>query len=541
MNASLPAAPVMVWHIFRKDWKLLWPLAVGLAACQGLLAVLNYQWEPYAPGSEFAVPLGLLSFAVCVGMGILIIIAVQQDSLSSVRQDWLTRPIRRGHLLLAKILFVLLVIHGPIVVIGLLHGLCDGFAFGPSLVAALARNAYLLLIFTLPLLTIAALTASVTEVIVGSLAIFVGIVVVLLLLAALRNFIAQTHHWDFVTIHTDIAWVWQSVAFACLLLGMAAAIILQYFRRMAGWSRVSFIGALLMSLLVQALPWEPAFAVQRWLSANPTADRTLAVAFDPSIGPVRPEAARNLDSMESSAPPPNSTSVETLHEDRTNLYLPLRFSGLPADSILHADRSLLRLIDSDGKTIYRGTGRVFQLSAAAQTDGQATLYQVFPIPNAIYRRIKDEMLRLEIGYSLTLLRSRTLPPLSARDGEQYVPGFGRCAARINDAAASIQVGCVAAGEFPPCVSLVLEHPNEVRRDAAKAPCTPDYAPFRSHFSLDALSHFNALLPLRETHHPIDETQLHDTRVAFSVYETTSHFSRDVIVSRIRPQDWQAPQ
>src|SRR4051812_25746837 len=102
----------MILHILKKDWRLLWPLVGIVAATQWINAAL---WFSLA---HFKEPRGLLIFAqlfalaVFLGSATLITCVVQQDVLPGVSQDWLVRPIRRGDMVCAKLLFVIVSVHG---------------------------------------------------------------------------------------------------------------------------------------------------------------------------------------------------------------------------------------------------------------------------------------------------------------------------------------------------------------------------------------------------------------------------------------------
>ena len=41
---------MMVWHILKKDWTLLWPLVAALAVLQGLLAWGRFAGGPFLNG-----------------------------------------------------------------------------------------------------------------------------------------------------------------------------------------------------------------------------------------------------------------------------------------------------------------------------------------------------------------------------------------------------------------------------------------------------------------------------------------------------------
>src|ERR1700674_4524461 len=115
----------------------------------------------------------LLTLATVAGIPLLIAAVVHQDAVPGARQDWLARPIQRKDLLLAKFLFVLLAVHGPMLLADLFRGLANGFSFGPSLAAALSRGLFVLVTFSVPLFAFASLTRNTME------ALAVGLVVLL--------------------------------------------------------------------------------------------------------------------------------------------------------------------------------------------------------------------------------------------------------------------------------------------------------------------------------------------------------------------------
>src|SRR5689334_19378146 len=103
----------MIWHIFKKDLRLLWRLALGLASVQCLETLLIYESDMGVP--NLAQMFRVLDAITLLGGGLLIAAAVHQDAIPGVRQDWLVRPIRRVDLLAAKLLFVVLMVGLPVV------------------------------------------------------------------------------------------------------------------------------------------------------------------------------------------------------------------------------------------------------------------------------------------------------------------------------------------------------------------------------------------------------------------------------------------
>jgi hypothetical protein len=541
MNTSLSLPSGMFWQIFRKDWRLLWPLAVASAVIQALLELLLYHSEPYSISEEVSAIAALLTLALAITMVLLIVLAVQQDAIPGVSQDWLVRPIKRGDLLLAKLLAVVLLIHGPMVAIGLLHGIAEGFPLGPVLRATLLSNFEVALVFSLPVMAVAALTRSVGEAIIVALAIFLGLMLARLVILAILFPVTGSFHFFEPVDGTGVAWVWQTLSHALLLLVTIAVLVRQYYRRSTSKSRVLFAVGLLLFMFVPGLPWRPAFAIQRWFAANPDANHAVSIAFDPESQRTQAANTSQLDNQLFKQDSDGKKSDATDSKELVSIAVPLRVSGLSAGLILHSDRAAVRLVGADGKTLYRGTGQLFDMRSESSGDDQGQLRQTVQIPAAIYRKAADQPLRLELDYFLTLLRSHTLAPLRALNDNRRLPDVGWCASRIDTAGTAIEVGCRQAGESPPCISMVLEHPSGARRNPEKFICELNYEPAGLRFSTDEIDHVQTKLPFRDptglAHFPVDETQLSGARIVISVYEPEDHFSRHLSVPQFRLSDW----
>jgi hypothetical protein len=523
-RSSLPST--MVWHIFTKDLKILWPLAATAAVLQALLGLLLFRSQPYSSNDLDGLA-ALITLGLAISLTLLIVLAVQQDALPSVNQDWLVRPIKRRDLLLAKLLAVVLLVHGPIIAVQVLQGLGAGFYFGRILSAALLSSLEIALVFSLPVMAIAALTKSVTEAILVALAIFFGLMLTRLLILVLLFPVTHVVHLANPTDETGVAWVWKSLSHALLLLATIAVLVLQYFRRCTRQSRVLFFGGLLLFMLIPSLFWQPAFAIQQLFSTKSSASRSVAITLDPTI---KADAARTdsqllttgSDDKEKKSPDKNSTSI----------FLALRFNGLPNGMILHADHSAVRLLRADGKTLYRGTGQIFDVRSSG-TDGRAEVRQLIEVPTAIHRRLRDQTVQLDVAYSLTLLQPHAQPPLSALNGDLRISNIGHCASRMDPEGKAIEVSCLTAGELPPCMSLVLEQADQ--RSPEKFNCTLNYQPDFLRFSEEPIDHSRNKLPL-----PDAASSLEDANIILRVYEPEDHFSRRILVPDFRLRDWEAP-
>src|SRR5262245_58211302 len=142
----------MIWHILKKDWKLLWRLVVAVAAGHWLVAVVLFKLGHFGDNRTLRSFLSLFEFIAFSGSGFLTVAAVHLDAIHGVRQDWLVRPVKRRDLLLAKFLFVLVMVEGPILAANIVEALADGFPLNQSMGAAASQGAYLLLGYLLPLL-----------------------------------------------------------------------------------------------------------------------------------------------------------------------------------------------------------------------------------------------------------------------------------------------------------------------------------------------------------------------------------------------------
>src|SRR6266576_4512729 len=92
----------MVWHIFKKDWKLLWVFVIAVASLHWISTFIMFKLGLFMEDAMLEM-LGQVvpSLAFFASM-FLIAAIVHVEAIPGVRQDWLVRPIRRGKLLLER-------------------------------------------------------------------------------------------------------------------------------------------------------------------------------------------------------------------------------------------------------------------------------------------------------------------------------------------------------------------------------------------------------------------------------------------------------
>lgn len=241
----------MIRHILRKDFRLLWPFATALALVPFALVAADldrghFRLEDPAMNSLLL----FLEIIFYFGGGALILTLIHQDSLVGVRQDWLARPIRRRDLLVAKLLFVLIVVQLPMLLANLLEGLADGFSFGHAFLPAITQNLWLFLAFTLPVLAIASLTKNLT----GAIASAVAILMAMICWAILMKILSGGYPLG-PTQNSAIAWIPGTGKLLIYLAGSSAVLALQFFRRRLRVSIIVLATAFALSLFTEMIPW----------------------------------------------------------------------------------------------------------------------------------------------------------------------------------------------------------------------------------------------------------------------------------------------
>lgn len=524
----------MIWHIFKKDLKLLWPLVAIVAGVHIMNGAMWFMLGDFGEPATLRRIAGSFIVAPLVGILALVATAVHQDALPGDRQDWLVRPIRRRDLIFAKLLFVLATVHLPMLLVDLTQCTAMGLTFREALSAALSRSLYVLLSISLPVLGLATITSTIIEFIGGLLVIFLALIV---FITATQAFSPNSGAYTFGSMSTG--WLMVELWSVIALLATAVVIPLQYFRRATMRGRGIAAGALLTAILMSAfIPWSSAFAFLQWLSPDPAAAKAVAIAYDPEIGKA---VAR-----------PSITSPAN------SVWLPLRISGLPAESIVLNDRTLVQIIGRNGEILYRGTATgdqriasgvgggltaINDLPVQTAEGGPVNTHQLITLPRKILELVRNQPVRVELDYSLSLLRDDVSSTIAALDGDKRIINLGRCKTKIDDEGDDVEIGCI--GDFAPkhCVSLVLENPLGGQRNPEHGFCSKFYLPYDAHFAPNALQYAVDEVSFRDPQglakYPVDGSQLANAQMSIKTYEPAAHFTRHLIIPEIRLGDWDA--
>jgi ABC-type transport system involved in multi-copper enzyme maturation permease subunit len=506
----------MIWHILKKDWTLLWKATVAIAGLQLAFAFVQLRSE-LGRGNPVIQEFGiLLSFVWLIASVILVVTLVQQDSIPGNRQDWLTRPIRRRDVIVAKIIFATVAVQGATIAADLVQGLCSGFPLRQSLSAALSRAALGFIAITLPALVLGTLTQSVTEAMVMSVMLIGGAFLFTVMAVAMGG---DTHQFD-PTNMTGVEWIPNLFRYLLILVGALIVVAWQYRSRQTQYGRVSVAAVSLIVLCSQVIPWSPVFAIEKSLATQPGAARRISLTWRYS-GTDKTSPQKGYDATRTAG---NSS-------ERPRLILPLLVQDVPTNAVLKADKSQVSLFDASGHRLYRGDGEDLEIRHEDQKSGPDHFDQTVKIPMDLVQKHGENPIRIHAVYSMTLFALRSTYTMKAVNDDQLLTGWGRCRTRIDDTSTAVEMNCMQMGKGPTCATVFLEDPKDGTRNPVNTACYPDYSPFLQRPIPDATSHFRLVLPYRDpsgiAHYAVNASKLSESQIVIRVYQPIDHMSRVV--------------
>jgi hypothetical protein len=521
----------LVWHIFKKDWKLVWVFVLIVSVIHWMDAVIIHKLGLFGEDPMLGMLAEVVTILATFASMFLIAAIVHLDPIPGVRQDWLVRPIARRDLVLEKFLFVVLVVNSPIFAEVLLQGLANGFSFRPSVVAAAWQAEFLLFALTLPLFSFASVTQNMTQAfILGS-----GCAFLIGMFTTIASDLNGRAHGTLQAIPwSGVGWVGETARFVLVVAAAITILGLQYFRRKTLISRFLVVLFGFMILLTQFLPWKPAFAIEQRLSPKPNAGKDAVVAFDSGLGKFRSPSGLGASSEQ---------GWRYNVGEHTSVFLPLEVAGIHTDAFLLTDRVEVRFISVDRKIPFHGTGEEVKVAREGPNPVKDPIYQEIQVPASIYRQIKDQPVRAQVDYSLTLFGLQGSYSIPALGGDERMPGFGWCQTKINEAETAVELRCMQPGKGPTCATLFLENQATGQRNPARSSCLGDYSPYSGWYTGDNMAHFGANIPFRDSSglakFPVDGPQLPQSRVVIRVYEPEDHFTRSLAIPEIRLKEWEA--
>ena len=521
----------MVWHIFKKDWKLLWSFVLMAGLLQWISVFVFYKRGLFNEDATLEMLARYLPTLAFFASMFLIAAIVHLEALPGIREDWLTRPISRSVLLLEKFILIVVTVEGPIFAANLAQGLANGFSLKSSFFDALLYSLFLLFFLFLPIFAFASVTKNMTEAFIFGC----GCTFIIAAFLTLSGYLNEVSHQTLISVtHSGIGWIGEVLRFAILTLAASAILGLQYFRRKTTLARILVISFGVLLLISTYLPWKPAFAIEKRLSPRPGAGGALNITFDPTRERFKP-----LSGLGASEQNGRRNGAES----DAKVFLPLRITGMGSEAILLADRVEVHVFDSEGRVVYHGIGEEFEVPREGPEPKEEPLYQQISIPMPIYEKVHDQDLTVRMDYSLTLFGLDGSFSLPALNGDERTPAWGWCQTKMNEAGTAVQLHCMKPGRGPTCGTVFLENLTSGARNPSRSSCLSEYAPFNDRPVPDVMARFGTSLSFRDptglAKYPVDGSQLPQSRVVIRTYLPEDHFVRTLMIPRTKLRAWES--
>lgn len=548
----------MIWHIFKKDVRLLWPMAFAVVCLQSLCAAVTWLLGYFNQPAGLARLTDFLPLLVCLGIALAGVAVVHQEPLEATRSDWLIRPISRGDLVLSKVLFMVLMVNLPLMLVDVVQQLALHFPLSASVGVAASRSLVLLMVFSLPALVLGAVTRSLTDAFVFAIASIIAFYcLTLVAFVALSPGLLGGG-----SVH-GMSWI--KVACGCFVMTLGAGVTLafQYSTRRTFLARCMGLAAVSAALCTFfVLSKGSTIAIQELLW-GPSTGSEIALRFDPS----RQGAVSERDTPHFYSNPHTTATMDAViaAEDRwengriSKVGIPLRISGMHQGDILFADQVAVRVIATSGSVLYGGAGACFRTSngigvgcadntlevwAAPQGGSDTPSEQRLNLPIAVYERIKNQPVRMEVTYDLTRLARRGSQAIEAAGSVQPLPEMGSCATRIDTDGDEVELWCLTNVGVPSCAAVVLEDPETNTRNPELHLCNPNYAPFHRIGFESAVERSRLRVPFRDpsglAHYPVSSGAIQRARIVLTAYDSAEHFHRTLLIPSIRLAEWELP-
>jgi hypothetical protein len=531
----------MIFHILKKDLKLLWPFGLAAAIMQFAIVAVHLKLGVFEEQPVYSSLLLLLESTMYFGVAVLITTLVHQDSIVGVRQDWLVRPIRRRDLMGAKLVFLLLAVQLPMLLASMICGMANGFSLWPSISEAVSQNIYFLVGFTLPIFAFVSLTGSTAE------ALGAAVVLVVIYILGSEALILPVNGSPMgPTTNTGLAWIPLTWRFAIYLVAALAILLLQYFRRATRASRLVLAATVAGCLFTELVPWNAVFAWQKAMAPASQAAQSIAVHFDPST--ARAQSAAPVSAARTGATFRPAQRHEA--DEDTILHMPLVFTGIPAGSFLKIDRAVARVAapNSTREQVISEVGDPgdFEVPDDGQNTSQPrSVDEILHVRGRTYTRLKDTPVTLQLDYSATLVNLSSTHPIPAVNGDLHIDGLGHCETRLNDSRTEVEFRCLDLGNTSQCTTAVLQDPATGLHNPPLHGCRDDYAPYYGRYKPpDTIMHTGFDFDFRDSsglvHYPVNQAMVNGAQVLVRNYKLAGHFSMHLTIPAVRLADWSSP-
>jgi hypothetical protein len=447
--------------VFLKDLRLHWPLAAFAAAT--ILAPKRF-------GGDFGLAGLSLGLVAVLAASLLVLSLVHQDAPASVRHDWLTRPVGRLNLLLAKALLAAAAVLLPLAMSAALAAVLDGASAPEAALAAIAgTGTYLLIGFGL--LAVAAITSNLLE----AAGLLIGIFLLLFVLAPNVLLRSSGLSEPAMTLEPAIAlgsgWVVLGAFSAIVLVGGLVVLWLQYAVRRGAEARGAFAATVgVFAATMALLSWDAVFAAQRAVSGRESSPDRFSVALAPGCF-----EARTIDPPAGGMAAGGPWTAEQLRNagfGAVSFWTDLRSHGVPEGWRMMIGHVRGSFVDDEGKTLDRLEPSVFIPLWHTTADERLEARHPWLLSRARFDDLAERAAGFRLDYQLTLLAPAHAAEIVADGRRRRLPGIGSCAASVGSGAV-VEVTCFKVGRQP---DLLTARPTGGEREQDVASGAPSYAP-----------------------------------------------------------------
>jgi hypothetical protein len=421
--------------VLRKDFLQLWPIVALTAALLLLRNIVFTLLTIPMPTLRVA-----LEIATALAGGTLLVAVIQQDALTGVRHDWLTRPVPRGSLFAAKLLFIVVAITVP-ADIGLIVGsLLSGHAWSEALV----DGSQFSLDWIGPMLILAAL-ATLTNTLLKAAATILAVMAFVALVTPVTMTFGPDND---VIFGSGIGWITESIYLLLLLAASGGALWIQYTQR--NLRRAIAVVAIATVLAV----CEPLFLTQRQVFG--LQKLFSSAADEQKIGTTLTHGCFPILAAD---PLTFTTSLE---------------EKVPPGSLLLVDAVRLRHLDDQDRIV--STLKPALAAAPLRTSGSRSELHHWIWPRAAYEQLKAQRVHAQLTYSISLLEPTVSADIAADGARRYIEGLGFCGATLRgtdpERGRTVWVDCLKHGAQPAQISVTMKgDPSSGHADT-----TPDFRP-----------------------------------------------------------------
>lgn len=471
--------------ILKKDVRC---LRLELAVWLLLLGV--YGWIEAALPARLTLfgLVGIWEVLLLVVAWYLVVAVIHEDRLPGDRQAWLTTPISRRSLFLAKLLFLVIFLNLPLALSQVIGLLANGLAPSDYVRMLIWQQIVCTSLFVAPAAALAAVTASLRQFMTALLA---GCGAALLVgLGGATLIQAQDVPWG------GVAWVLSVTVAILALLVTATVLSLAYLRRAIRLARAVLGGGVLLCGLLPALDlWPMAFRLQEWLSLRPNEAANVSLAFDTARKP-----AAGLNIVVPSSPNPVRVAI------------PIAIEGIPPGAELVCERVRASVVaegvswDSGWRTGARSLRRKGQW------------WEYLEIDRTAFERMRNRDVHLHARAAWTLFGPPSATRIPIPSVNRYIPNVGFCWAMRNF------VQCLAP--FRHAASVEMHSRSCQTGELTSIGIQPEvsYAPYATGFDFRLWRTDIGVFMMKATP---------DCELVVESREPVAHFERDLEIPAIR--------